>query len=252
MIGHRISSVRHNIRYNFCHWPSFIRWLRWVVKRLTDYVTYYDDMTSSSLLQHKTPHKHEFLFQNFNWYCFTMTARQRFNGSENQQVHAWILGSTIASLASAVHIIQEAKVPASQIHIVESRKSGEDGLPTTGNATVGYDHQAACMSILYDDCTKDLLSLVPSVTRSDKSLLDDITGEQRVPAARHIMIKGDTKRHTIDTRRIRIGLKTRIKLAIFVSQSEKTLGQHTIRDFFNKRFFKTTFWSIWASVYATP
>ncbi|KAJ5642624.1 oleate hydratase [Penicillium lividum] len=55
----------------------------------------------------------------------------------HKDLHVWILGSSIGSLATAVFLIRDAEIPAPQIHLVESRGAPEDGLPTTGDAASG-------------------------------------------------------------------------------------------------------------------
>lgn len=58
---------------------------------------------------------------------------QRPYGSFN----AWLLGSSVASLATAVYLIRDADVPASSIHVIESRRTPEDGLAITGDPVNG-------------------------------------------------------------------------------------------------------------------
>ncbi|KAH1475896.1 hypothetical protein KXX06_005723, partial [Aspergillus fumigatus] len=40
-----------------------------------------------------------------------------------EQTEAWVLGSGIAALASALHLIVHAKVPPSQVHVLDSHTS---------------------------------------------------------------------------------------------------------------------------------
>ncbi|KAJ5264538.1 oleate hydratase [Penicillium chrysogenum] len=56
------------------------------------------------------------------------------NQRGHEDLNVWILGSSIGSLASAVFLIRDAEIPAPQIHLFESRRTPEDGLPTTGDA----------------------------------------------------------------------------------------------------------------------
>ncbi|KAI3059583.1 hypothetical protein CBS147353_10521 [Aspergillus niger] len=153
----------------------------------------------------------------------------------------------MASLASAVHLIQEANIPASQVHVVESRTSARDGLPTTGNATTGYDYRAACLPIFCDGCTEDLLSIIPSTSGPGKTLLDDLICTPREIAPTHILIKRGHKEQVCNARGVRMGWKLRIKLALFLRHSEEALGRKTIRDCLDNEFFKSAFWAVWAS-----
>lgn len=73
------------------------------------------------------------------------------------KVNAWILGSSIASLASAVHLISDANMPASQIHILESQDTPGDGITSTGDSQIGYDHRPGCLPSFTYVCMKKFL-----------------------------------------------------------------------------------------------
>ncbi|GCB25535.1 arsenical-resistance protein Acr3 [Aspergillus awamori] len=64
-----------------------------------------------------------------------------------------------------------------------------DGLPTTGNATIGYDYRAACLPIFCDGCTEDLLSIIPSTSGPGKTLLDNLKCTPREIAPTRVLIK---------------------------------------------------------------
>ncbi|KAL7649248.1 hypothetical protein ACMYSQ_012359 [Aspergillus niger] len=172
--------------------------------------------------------------------------QQQLRKPQHPRAHAWILGSGIASLASAVHLIQEANVPAPQVHVVESRTSARDGLPTTGNATIGYDYRAACLPIFCDGCTEDLLSIIPSTSGPGTTLLDNLKTTREI-ALTHVLIKRGHKEQVCNARGVRMGWKVRVKLALFLRHSEEALGQKTIRDCLDNGFFRSAFWAVWAS-----
>ncbi|KAF9882529.1 hypothetical protein FE257_008085, partial [Aspergillus nanangensis] len=75
------------------------------------------------------------------------------------KVDAWILGSSIASLASAVHLILDANMPASQIHILESQNTPGDGIISTGDPLNEYDHRPGCLPSFNDVCMEKLFTL---------------------------------------------------------------------------------------------
>lgn len=173
--------------------------------------------------------------------------QQQLRIPQHQRAHAWILGSSIASLASAVHLIQEASIPASQVHVVESRTSARDGLPTIGNATIGYDYRVACLPIFCDGCTEDLLSIIPLISGPGKTLLDNLRCTPREIAPTRVLIKRGHEEQVCNARGVRTGWKVRIKLALFLQHSEEALGRKTIRDCLGNGFFKSAFWAVWAS-----
>jgi len=61
-------------------------------------------------------------------------------------------------LASAVHLILDANVPASQIHILESQDTPGDGITSTGDSLIGYDHRPGYLPSFNDVCMKKLAS----------------------------------------------------------------------------------------------
>ncbi|PYH67117.1 67 kDa myosin-cross-reactive antigen like protein [Aspergillus vadensis CBS 113365] len=179
-----------------------------------------------------------------------MAVRQRqLRKPQHQRAHAWILGNSMASLASAVHLIQETSIPASHVNVVESRTSATDGLSTTGNATIGYDYRAACLPIFCDGCTEDLLSIIPSTSGPGKTLLDNLKCTPREIAPTRVIIKRGHKEQVCNARGLRMGWKVRIKLALFLRHSEGALGRKTIRDCLDNEFFKSAFWAVWASTF---
>lgn len=104
------------------------------------------------------------------------------------KVNAWILGSSIASLASAVHLISDANVPASQIHILESRSTPGDGITSTGDPVNGYDHRPGCLPKFSDGCMEKLLALVPSTASSRSTVLKDVGNFYHDEACRDVPI----------------------------------------------------------------
>ncbi|OKL62592.1 hypothetical protein UA08_02374 [Talaromyces atroroseus] len=158
------------------------------------------------------------------------------------EVNAWILGSSIASLASAVHLICDAKVPASQIHIFESHSVAGDGMISTGNPVAGYDYRAGCMPTFSDSSMRRLLALVPSTTSSNKSLLEDIErfnvekASQESPTTL-VLTRGNYRLEILETKKFGVKLKDRIDLVSLMLKTEKCLGRKRIEELFDKRFF---------------
>ncbi|KAE8353404.1 oleate hydratase [Aspergillus coremiiformis] len=166
----------------------------------------------------------------------------------------WILGSGMATLASAVHLIQEANVPPARIHILEKLSMAGGGSVSEGDATSGYNYRPGGMPPFNGEPMQELLSVVPSRTRRNKTALDDIleyggthilnrTSHTRLLARRsHDLIP-------IDPRKIGLGLRDRIDLFMLTSKTEKTLGRTRIKDYFNEGFFKSNYWLMLATTF---
>ncbi|KAI9928443.1 hypothetical protein MW887_002488 [Aspergillus wentii] len=87
---------------------------------------------------------------------------------------AWILGSGIASLSAAVHLLRDANLPPHRIHILESRTISGGGSISSGDPVNGYDYRAGCMPGFNDVCMEDLLSLVPMGNGSGRTIKEEI------------------------------------------------------------------------------
>ena len=170
--------------------------------------------------------------------------------AHNGSFDAWLLGSSIASLASAIHLIRDSNIPAACIHLVESRRDSGDGLAVVGDPESGYDHRAACMPSLSDTCIEEIFTSVPSMTDSGKTVMDNIDKAKTGLAPTCLFIQCGHDLEMIDNGKFSIGWKVRAQLVVFMMKPEKSLSRREIRHFFEKSFFDSKFWAIWSSMYA--
>ncbi|KAK6819046.1 hypothetical protein RU639_008157 [Aspergillus parasiticus] len=180
--------------------------------------------------------------------CKRQSCQKRNQGVQDHG-NVWILGSSIASLASAVYLIQDTDMPASHVHILESRIAPEDGIPTTGDSVRGYDHRAPCLPLLCDEYTENLLSLVPSSSSPGKTMLDNLNEAKRNAPPTRLFTQNGHRVEALDPKNMSIGWKVRMSLVTFILKSEKSLGRKIIRDFFDKWFFNSRFWAVWSSAF---
>lgn len=161
---------------------------------------------------------------------------------------AWILGSGIASLTAAVHLIREAKVPPSRIHILETLSEPGAGSVSKGDAESGYHFRAECMPRFCGNRMEELLALVPS-ERPGKTVWDDI----REYFEEHVSKKASRTRflarqknglERIGRRRLHLGVKDRMDLFRLSSRAEDGLGRSRIQDHFSEGFFRTEYWLV--------
>jgi oleate hydratase len=171
------------------------------------------------------------------------------------KTEAWILGSGTASLASALYLVQFAKVPASKVHVLDSHISMGRVLHNSGDPTNGYDQFAACLPVPVGNPLAELLALVPSVSGLGHSVLDDIKSaetrrvKQRNSRTRFLVQKNDAL-NDIHTNSLNLSVQHRLLLIMLVLKGEKRLGRNQIRDFLPPSFFQSTFWTIWTAQYA--
>ncbi|KAL4909522.1 hypothetical protein BDW74DRAFT_165935 [Aspergillus multicolor] len=140
-------------------------------------------------------------------------------GAKNpNDLDAWILGSGIASLTAAVHLIQEAHVPPSRIHIIETLNVAGGTTVSHGDARNGYDFRAGMRPQFNDLCMENLLSLVPSLSNPERTVRDEVLDFAKTldikPAfeqTRFLSKKGN-KVHAVKGKKMALGVRDRIDL----------------------------------------
>lgn len=170
---------------------------------------------------------------------------------------AWILGSGISSLASAVSLLQDTHVPPWRIHILESHGMAGGAAANAGDPENGYHYGAGGMPLLNAVFMEELLSKVPSIAHPQKTILDEVKeyNENNVPKAlpstrfltRRKLSSGLGR---IGANRARLGLRDRVSLFMLTCRSEASLGRSRISDCFRDGFFKTNYWLTMASTCA--
>lgn len=176
----------------------------------------------------------------------------QFTQREPSKVQAWLVGGGIASLAAAVHLIRDAKMPGSQIHILDVHDASGGGMRTAGNPTTGYIVYTGRQPYFHKGCVGELLSLVRDPVNSDKTLLETIreqtAGRRRVgrPSTRFIAPTAHGP-ESVSTKSMPVALQHRLTLIKIIFASEKALGRRRICDFLNEKFFKTGFWILWST-----
>lgn len=58
---------------------------------------------------------------------------------------AWILGSGVQSLAAAVYLIEEAKVPPNRVHILETIGKAGESTANVGDPVNGYEYRGGAV-----------------------------------------------------------------------------------------------------------
>jgi len=167
-----------------------------------------------------------------------------------EEVNAYLVGGGIASLAAAVHLIQDAKVPANQIHILESGSLPGGSMDGAGNVDTGYILRGGRMLNFSYLCTYDLLSKVPSLSGPAKTVKQEIDEFNAVPgnktnAHARLIAKGDKGPEIVDVSHMGLNTKERADLLHIAAETEKLLGKKRIDECFTKEFFDTKFWYMW-------
>ncbi len=167
--------------------------------------------------------------------------------------NAYLIGGGIASLAAAAHLIHDARVPASQIHILESSPLPGGSMDGSGNPDTGYILRGGRMLNFSYLCLYDLLSTIPSLTNQHKTVMDEIhefnaiQGNKTHSLAR-LVTRGLEGPEIVDSTKMGLHGKDKLDLVKITLESEKALGQKKIAECFEPSFFHTNFWFMWSTM----
>jgi oleate hydratase len=167
-----------------------------------------------------------------------------------EETNAYLVGGGIASLAAAVHLIHDAKVPANQVHILESGPLPGGSMDGAGNAETGYILRGGRMLNFSYLRTYDLLSKVPSLGDLSKTVKQEIDEFNAIPgnktnAHARLISKGEKGPEIMDVSHMGLNTKERADLLHITAETEKLLGTKRIDECFTKEFFDTKFWYMW-------
>ncbi|KAI9730990.1 MAG: hypothetical protein M1834_005451 [Cirrosporium novae-zelandiae] len=169
------------------------------------------------------------------------------------QTNVYLVGGGIASLAAATHFIHDAKVPASQIHILESLAVPGGSMDGAGDTSQGYILRGGRMLNYSYGCLYDLLDLIPSLTEPNKTVLKEIQDynkEHQTNAQARVVASGSNGPERVNVTRMGFSNRDRVDMLKMLYASEKSLGVKKIEDCFRKEFFQTNFWYMWATTFA--
>jgi len=98
---------------------------------------------------------------------------KRLKGKNPTDINVYLIGSGIASLASAVYLIEDAGVPAANIHILEKSDIAGGALDGAGAPDEGFVVRGGRMHEEHFECYWDLLSRIASLEDPDVSVRDE-------------------------------------------------------------------------------
>jgi len=161
----------------------------------------------------------------------------------------YLIGSGIASLASATYLIKDAGVPGENIHILEQDDIAGGACDGAGSAEEGYVVRGGRMHEKHYECYWDLLSNIPSYDDPNISVKDESFdfNSRFVSNAQARLLKQGKK---VDVSTYGLSLQDQAELIKLTFVSERSLGNKRIEDWFNQAFFDTNFWLIWTSMFA--
>ncbi|TXI19703.1 MAG: oleate hydratase [Nitrosomonas sp.] len=161
----------------------------------------------------------------------------------------YLVGSGIATLASAYFLLNDAGVSGKNIHILEQDSVIGGACDGSGNAEQGYVIRGGRMHEAHYVCYWDMLSHIPSYDDPNVSVTEESFAFSRryVSNAKARLLKNGEK---IDTTRLGLSLRDKINLLQLILTTEHRLANMKIEDWFSTAFFSTTFWYLWTSMFA--
>jgi oleate hydratase len=161
----------------------------------------------------------------------------------------YLVGSGIASLASATYLIRDAGVPGENIHILEQDEVPGGALDGGGDAEHGFLIRGGRMHEEHFVCYWDLLSGIPSYDDPSVSVRDEsFEFSSRFVSHAQARLLKDGKR--MDLSSFGLSWKDRMALLRLACAPEKSLDHVRIEERFGAGFFETRFWYLWATTFA--
>ena len=171
------------------------------------------------------------------------------NNQKLENAKIYLIGSGIASLASAVYLEKDAGIPGENIFILEKDKIIGGALDGAGEKDRGFVIRGGRMHEMHFECYWELLSFIPSLENPDISVRDESYefNERFVSNGQARLLKDGKK---IDVSSYGLSFKHQSDLIKLTFVSERSLGNKRIEGWFDHDFFETNFWYIWTSMFA--
>lgn len=178
---------------------------------------------------------------------------QKNHGTTNGNVEtkkAYLIGSGIASLASAAYLIRDGGVPGSNIVLFEESDQTGGSLDANGSPETGYTMRGGRMFEEAFNCTYDLLATIPSLTDPSKTVKEEIFAFHEQFAWHDKARLVDKSGKIIDAYALGLRERDRIDLLTLTATPETLLDSRRISECFAPSFFETNFWYMWCTTFA--
>lgn len=163
---------------------------------------------------------------------------------------AYIIGSGLAGLSAAVFLVRDAQMKGENIHILEELPVAGGSLDGAKRPNAGFVVRGGREMENHFECLWDMYRSIPSLEIPGASYLDEYywldKEDPNSSNCRLIYNRGD--RLPSDGQ---YGLgKCANEIVKLIMTPEKELQGETIEEFFSDEFFKTNFWTYWATMFA--
>lgn len=166
--------------------------------------------------------------------------------------NVYMIGSGIGSLAAAIYLIRDARVPGKNIKIFESLDVDGGSLDGAGDAKRGYMIRGGRMlNIPTYECLQDVMTEIPSIEFDDISLEEEFLEYNQEFKTRSRARLVDKNGGKVDVTQMGFSPDDRMDMEkLILMETEKSLGAKRIDEVFGPHFFKTNFWFMWQTTFA--
>lgn len=165
----------------------------------------------------------------------------------------YFVGGGLASLAGAVYLIRDCKMPAENIHILEGMPILGGSNDGSGSVQEGFICRGGRMlnEETYENFW-ELLSSIPSIEISGISVTEEILNfDKHHPTYSQARLI-DKEGNILNVKSMGFNNTDRIALSKLMITPEENLDDLTIEDWFKEtpHFFETNFWYMWQTTFA--
>ena len=164
---------------------------------------------------------------------------------------AYLIGSGLASLATAVFLIRDGQMKANKINIFEELDLPGGSLDGIHQPSRGFIIRGGREMENHFECLWDLFRSVPSLEVKDASVLDEFYWlNKKDPNFSHMRatIKQGKNAHTDG--KFTLSDKASEEIVRLFLTSEEELNDKRISDVFTEDFFESNFWLYWRTMFA--
>ena len=178
--------------------------------------------------------------------------RQNHRLVNPNEVQVHLVGTGIATMATAVFLIRDAGVPGQNICFYEQMPIQGGSLDGARSPSVdGYVTRGGRM--LEDEayvCLWNLLERIPTLANPELTVRQEIEQFNReVPTYAKARII-DRDHRILDASELGFDTQDVLELTRLIALPERLIGARRIDDFFSEHFFQTNFWIMWCSMFA--
>lgn len=164
--------------------------------------------------------------------------------------HAWVVGSGIAGLATAVLLVRDGALRPENVHVLEQHE-----WPGRGGArwdATRYSCSAVGGGVVSDEasaCLWDVLGSVPAGPGRRTTVRDEIEEFHRAAPVQVRARLVDGRQQVVNTSSLAVARADRVGLARLLSLPEADIGAHRIDEFLSPNFLRGSLWALWRTTF---